>query len=233
MDERLNMATFHNPFAKSKHLRYNSKVMRCIQREHGARTVRDLLQTTTDDGRRTTEGCPPKVPGVKGCSKKAAELIGRTRDTWNPNREKPQRQDLWHTPRRLRRNKKADPLTSLVLFNLDTRSKHCLLGTIRVFGRFPGHKSGPRDPFRPSRSPARIDTRTQPSRIQVTISTDGPAIHNGWENATTGVGVWYANRCRKNISMSLTNPGENAASNARAELGAILEALRQNQCCDL
>jgi len=33
--------------------------------------------------------------------------------------------------------------------------------------------------------------------------------------------------------MSLTNHGENAASNARAELGAILEALRQNECDDL
>jgi len=225
MDQRLDMLAFHHPFAKNKHLQYNSKIMKCIQCEHGARTVRDLLQITTDDGRRNVEGCPPRVPGVKSCSEKAAEPISRIRDTWNPNQETPQRHDLWHTPRRLRRNKKADPLTSLVLFNPDTRSKHCLLGTIRIFGRFSGHKSGPRDPFQPDRSPARIDTRTAPSGTQVTISTDGSAVHNGWENTTAGVGVWYADRCRRNISMSLTNHG--------AELGAILEALRQNECNDL
>jgi len=225
MDQRLDMPATHHPFAKNKHLQYNSKIMRCIQCEHGPRTMRDLLQITTDDGRRTMEGCPPKVPGVKSCSEKAVELIGQIRDTWNLNQETLQRHDLWHTPRRLRRNKKANPLTSLVLFSLDTRSKHCLLGMIRIFGRFPGHKLGTRDPFKPSRSPMRINTRTEPSGTQVMISTDGSAIHNCWENTTAGVGVWYTNGCRKNILMSLTNHGENAVSNVRAELGAILKAL--------
>jgi len=120
--------------------------MRCIQYEHGVRTVRDLLHITTDNGRRTMEGCPPKVLGKKSCSEKAAELIGRIRDTWNPIQETPQRHGLWHTPRTIRRNKKADSLTSLVLFNPETRSKHCLLGMIRIFRKFPGHKSGMNDP---------------------------------------------------------------------------------------
>jgi len=65
------------------------------------------------------------------------------------------------------------------------------------------------------------------------IRTDGSVIHNGWENTTAGVGVWYTNGCRKNISLSLTNHGESVASNARAELGAILEALRQGEYDDL
>ena len=107
MDQRLNMLAFHHPFAKNKHLQYNSKVMRCIQCKHSTRTMRDLLQIMTDDGRRTTEECPPKVPGVKSCSKRAVELIGWIRDTWNPNQEAPQRHNLWHTPHRLGRNNKA------------------------------------------------------------------------------------------------------------------------------
>jgi len=133
------------------------------------------------------------------------------------------------TPHRLRRNKRADPLVSLLLFNPDTRSKHCLPGTIRIFGRFPGHKAGQRDPFQQDRSPARIDKDS----AKWIISTDGSAILNSWENTSAGVGVWYADRSRKNISMSLTNHGENTVLNARAELGVILEALRQNKCDDL
>jgi len=87
----------------------------------------------------------------------------------------------------------------------------------------------------PERSPARVNTRLEPSGTQVTIYTDGSAIHNGWENASAGIGVWYADGCRENISMhmSLTNQGEEAPSNSRAELGAILEALRRNEVDDL
>ena len=109
MDQRLDVLAFHHPLAKNKHLQYNLKVMKCIQCKHSARTMRDLLQITTDDGRRNMEGCPPRVLGLKSCSKKAAELIGQIRDTWNLNQETPQRYDLWHAPHRLRRNKKADP----------------------------------------------------------------------------------------------------------------------------
>ena len=69
---------------------------------------------------------------------------------------------------------------------------------------------------------------------QPTLSTDdGPAIRNVWENASAGIGVWYAHGSAQDIVLKLENQGENKASNSRAELGAILEALRQNVTDDL
>jgi ribonuclease HI len=65
------------------------------------------------------------------------------------------------------------------------------------------------------------------------ISTDGSALNNGWENATAGVGVWYADNSYHNIVLELKTQGAKIASNSRAELGAILEALRQNEDDDL
>ena len=47
-----------------------------------------------------------------------------------------------------------------------------------------------------------------------TISTDGSAIHNGWENAVAGIGVWYRDGCTRNITLKLERPGENIASNS-------------------
>ena len=58
-------------------------------------------------------------------------------------------------------------------------------------------------------------------------------ICNGWENAQAGIGVWYANSSPQNIALELKNKGENIASNSRAELGAILKALKQNETDDL
>jgi len=78
-----------------------------------------------------------------------------------------------------------------------------------------------------------LPPRQKPSGVLVTISTNGSAINYGWENTTAGLGVWYTDGCQKNITMSLTNHGEDVASNSRAELGAILEALRQNETDDL
>jgi ribonuclease HI len=66
-----------------------------------------------------------------------------------------------------------------------------------------------------------------------TINTDGSAINNGWENATAGISVWYADGNRRNISMKLTKNRAYTVPNSRAELGAILEALRQNEGDDL
>ena len=65
------------------------------------------------------------------------------------------------------------------------------------------------------------------------ISTDGSAVNNGWENATAGIGVWYADGSGRNVAMKLMNHDSRTASNSRVELGAILEALRQNESDDL
>ena len=72
-----------------------------------------------------------------------------------------------------------------------------------------------------------------PSGRQITISTDGSAVRNGWENASAGIGVCYASGSGQNILMELKSNRTDIASNSRAELGAILEALRQNDRNDL
>ena len=56
---------------------------------------------------------------------------------------------------------------------------------------------------------------------------------NGWENATAGIGVWYADGSKRNIKIKIVTTGNKTASNSQAELGAILEALRQNETDDL
>ena len=109
-----------------------------------------------------------------------------------PGKEMPQRLDLWHTPNRIIRNKNKDPQYSLITFNLDTRSMHCLLGGIRIFGKIPGHKSKEGDPFCKDKSPARTRNNIKPCSSLAKISTDSSAINNGWENATAGIDVWYA-----------------------------------------
>ena len=231
-DQRLELPAFFHPYAKNKHVQNNSKVMTCLQVNHDAKTVRDLVRIATTV-QENPDKCPLENLNGKNCGEKAMELLSRIERKWNPMLETPQRHDLWHTPNRIKRYREADPLTRVVLYNPDTRSKHCMLGAIRIFSKEQGHKSIAKDPYLKRRSPARINPDTEPSGHQITISTDGSTIRNGWENASAGIGVWYEDGSGRNISMELKNNGTDIASNSRAELGAILEALRQNEEDDL
>jgi len=104
-----------------------------------------------------------------------------------------------------------------------------MLGVIRIFSKEQGHKLIAKDPYLRRRSPARINPDTEPSGHQISISTNGLSICNGWENTSAGIGVWYTDSSSQNISMELKNNRTDIASNSHAELGAILEALRQNE----
>src|SRR5258706_8535864 len=120
-----------------------------------------------------------------------------------------------------------------VLYNPDTRTTHDTLGGIRIFGKAKEQKSNKRDLYLREKLPQKKHNTIIPSHYQVTLNTDGSAIHNGWENAKAGIGVWYADRSRRNIALKLNTQGKENPSNSRAELGAILEALRQNETDNL
>ena len=175
-DLRLEMPAFYHPFAKNKYLQNNSRVMRCIQDNHKAKTIGDLIRISTEARHDPATVCLHEKPNGNGCRRKARDLLNRIEYKWNPSRETPQKYDLWHTPRRLKRNKNTDPAVALVLFNPDTRSKHSLLGGIRIFSRFPGHKLERKDPFLRTRDPARADNEIEPGGGLIAVSTDGSAI---------------------------------------------------------
>jgi len=210
----LEMPAFHHPFAKNRNLRNSSRTMKCLQDMHRAKTIDDLIWISSGIGQDPNIRCINEGLGRNNCHEKAKELLNRVGKSWNPRGETPRRHNLWHTPRRLKANEKADPIKVPVLYNPDTRSTHSLLGSLRIFGRIPGHKSRDRDPYQPERELARIDERLEPSGRKVTISTDGSATMNGWENATAGIGVWYADGSERNIKIKMVTTGNKTASNS-------------------
>ena len=78
------------------------------------------------------------APNRQGCREKTKELLNRLDDHWKSDREAPQRHNLWHTPRIIKRNRKTDLLNALVLYNPDTITTHDMLGGIKIIGNAPG-----------------------------------------------------------------------------------------------
>ena len=52
-------------------------------------------------------------------------------------------------------------------------------------------------------------------------------------STSAGIRVWCADGCRRNIELKLDSHGNKSAFDLRAELTAILEALRQNEADSL
>ena len=134
------------------------------------------------------------------------------------------------THQRAKKNKEADPNSTPVLYNTDTRSKHSIPGGIRIFSQNLGHKSEKRDLFPPVRELLRIDGSVDPTGRPNKISTDGSATRNRRENAKAGIYRRMVQRQRPTEhQMSLACVETKTSSNSRAKLGAILEALKQNE----
>ena len=92
---RLSMPAFHHPFAKNRNLRTKSKTMKCLQDNHKARTIGDLIRISATANQTPCRGNEHRN---NDCRNKARELLNRVKDKWNLNKETPQRHDLWHTP---------------------------------------------------------------------------------------------------------------------------------------
>ncbi|SRR5258706_3855169 len=143
---RLSMPAFHHPFAKNRNLHTKSKTMKCLQDNHKARTIGDLIRISMTANQTPCRGNEHQN---NECRNKAIELLNWVKDKWNLNKENPQRHNLWHTPQRIKKNAKVNLMMTSVLYNPDTRTTHNTLGGIRIFGKAQGHKSTKRDPYLP------------------------------------------------------------------------------------
>ena len=100
MELRLSMPAFHHPFTKSRH--YNTSKMKCLREKHQVRTIEDLVKITNEVEPIPEIECSGRKPRGKSCKDKAQELLTRINEHWNPNQETPRRNNLWHTPRRIK-----------------------------------------------------------------------------------------------------------------------------------
>ena len=112
MELRLEMPAFHHPFARNKNLQNNSKAMRCLQDNHGAKTVGDLVQIVAENGLNPTNPCLYENLNGRKCKEKAIDLLNRVEHLWKPSQESPQRHNLWHTPRTKKKESKGRPCQS-------------------------------------------------------------------------------------------------------------------------
>jgi len=93
MELRLEMPAFHHPFARNKNLQNNSKAMRCLQDNHEAKTVGDLVQIVAENGLNPTNPCLYENLNGRKCKEKTEDLLNRVDHLYYGNQTRKHRKD--------------------------------------------------------------------------------------------------------------------------------------------
>jgi ribonuclease HI/endonuclease/exonuclease/phosphatase family metal-dependent hydrolase len=221
-----------------------NRELTCLAKRHKVRTIEDLENIIRKDINelekdKNKEG--EKCKTGRKCKQKATNIVESLPTKWKPGEGNP-RDNLNHTPRRKKRNEQTNYKKEEVSFNPDTYSTNEKWKELRIFRKgstqtWPTRTQreeqglishiGPRPPNETPRKEQGIRNYRSARNVQeVEVYTDGATFRNGATNAEGGIGVWHSenNARNKKLKLKVDNP-----NNQKAELAAILVALRQNK----
>jgi ribonuclease HI/exonuclease III len=221
---KLSMPAFFHPGSENNR-KNNTRRAKCLRNNHAVNTINDLVTFALDKENNEEEyECELKT---ERCRQYAKELLRNLTNVWNPLTTTPTKNKLYHTPRRIEINRKANIKVTPITFNPDPQDDEEQLGNLRIFGSRTGYlkkpmaTETPKNPLRMLRTP-----RKNENDEEIIVYTDGSAILNGWENSSAGIGIWHGHQSERNIAMKIDGK---SLTNQRAELSAILIALQSNQ----
>jgi ribonuclease HI len=213
--QKLKMPVWHN-FAVNKNWLWNKKAAKCLRDNHEVKDVQDLINEKRGP---QTANCE----NSKRCEAMATNLLYQLPELIDPVRNTPRKDNLDHTPRRKEKNKKANKKKDEVLFNPDVTEKEDPRTAVRIFRTKDNYKVRRIGETEITKPAYRDQQRTNE---KVEVYTDGSCTMNGMENAQCGAGIWFG---EGNINNKAVNITEGNKTNQRAELIAIIEAIKQTE----
>ncbi|KAK0183545.1 hypothetical protein F5146DRAFT_886883, partial [Armillaria mellea] len=124
----------------------------------------------------------------------------------------PTKDKLDFTPKRLSKLKQQDIQKDIVTANPDVTERISPYNAVRVFGESKQVET--------PRKPARRDWIHKPGRLRI-IYGDGSSMHNGYENAEAGAGIWEENGIKDQARVNGNPP-----DNQRGELSGSILAMK-------
>jgi ribonuclease HI/exonuclease III len=221
LETKLEMPIWHHHAIQNNYY-WNKKAARCLRNNHKITKVEDLInyiQNSDRYGRFGSIVCE----SVYACNKIAKMILNLLPDKYNPVHNTPIKDNLSHTPTRIRKYKRAKVDSDIIAFNPDITEKGDMHNAIRIFQKHNTYKKRRLNPE--TRKPAYRDLgKSKPKKI--TIYTDGSATGNGSMNGTSGIGIWRREGSARNRSLRLRVAPH---SNTKAELMAIIAAVENNK----
>lgn len=212
---------WHHPAIKNNYY-WNKKSSRCLRETHNITTVGDIDDIITE--RRELTNCET----LDKCTKILHTIATLLPNKFNPSSRIPHRDNLDHSPNRLKKYKDADLSKETVAFNPDITEYEDPETSVRLFIKKATYKTRQNKETNLLREPA---NRTQNNSINqgtidpLVIYTDGSSTKNGSLNSTAGSGIYVPSNETLSKAIRITGP----QTNQRAELIAVLEAIRINK----
>ena len=206
-------------FAAKDNWTWNKKAAQCLRNNHGIKTLQNLVDYINHNERPI--GC--KHP--EKCEKIANTLLEKIPDKYNPIMTTPHKDNLDHTPRRLKKNARKNVEKTSITFNPDITEKESVEDAIRIFGKAKTYKTRRMKEKQETLKPA-YRKKKEKTRKTITYYTDGSSDKNGSANSRTGAGIWHKRGSELNQAIRIK--GE-VQTNQRAELIAIIMALKRKR----
>jgi len=212
------MPLWHHP-AILNHYLWNKKASKCLRNHHEIKTVGDAIDFTAIRFKK-----PPCLT-MPACLMMCERLLDELPNKFNPNMTTPHRDNLDHTPKRIKKERQRDKTKHPIVFDPSITAYGTPATHTRIFQKHKSYKTRRyidefilRRPANREMSPMKEGTMTT-----LKIYTDGLSTLNGADNSQAGAGIYV--KGRKNLCQSVRIPGEQ--TNQRAELIAILLAIQQ------
>jgi ribonuclease HI/exonuclease III/chemotaxis regulatin CheY-phosphate phosphatase CheZ len=202
---------------------WNKAAARCLKKNHEIKTVGQLQDFIIYN--QDAQGCKNK----EKCLRIANTLMGKIPEKFNPLMNTPTKDNLDHTPRRIRDNKNRNITETPITFDPNITEVGDPNNAIRIFIKDPKYKQRSNPEKRNGLKPAWRLERPNTGK-EITLYTDGSSKENGTAKARAGYGIWHEENSEFNRAERIL--GENQ-SNQRAELIAISRALQLNEQDDL
>jgi ribonuclease HI/exonuclease III len=215
INTKKDMIIWNHPGVISNYM-WNKKSTKCLRNIHHITTVRNLVDFNEN---------PIHSPGCRTlpkCTQMAHDLVRAITEKLSPLWHTPHRDGLDHTPRRIKLNKEQDITKKAVTFNPDITAKMHPRNHIRIFQNKDTYKQ--RNCIVDTNlftTPAYRAADENKDNRPLTLYTDGSAI-----NGEAGIGVRESHNSEFNRSLKAPAGPQ---TNNRAELCAIIEAVRINQ----
>ena len=193
------MPIWHH-FAATDNYTWNKKSAYCLRKNHNIKTLGDIENFVMN--RTATANCE----SLEKCHKIAKTLINKILGKYNINCTTPWKDNLDHTPRRIRRNAKKDITTTSITFNPDLTERVSIENAVRIFTNIKQKKRKSKGTTK-TNPPAFRDRKSEKRKKKLVLYTDGSSNKNGSLTANNGLGVWHKENSKWNKSLKIS--GEN------------------------
>jgi hypothetical protein len=199
VDTKRKLPIWHH-IAITDNYTWNKKATKCIRENHKIKTVRQL-----ENLKYNRPANNKKCENPVRCQNIMTTLLNKLPPKFNPDNKTPHKDNLDHTNRRKRKNRRQDIKEAPIYFDPNVTETGDPNNAIRIFGSKVRSKKRKYVDKSLQNNPA-YRPKGKVIKNNITLYTDGSCFKNGTDTARAGYNIWHEDNSENNRTERLQGP---------------------------